>query len=240
MTNYKQYLEDLLQGIDDSNFLHTKDIPNIDLYMDQVTTFMDEHLVLLKRYEDQKILTKTMINNYSKDHLLPPSVKKKYTKNHMIMLAMIYYMKQVLSITDIQHMMEPLKTLAENNEPGYNLESFFDTMTNAQIDYTDKFSEQIMDFANISENLFKGHEQADKLAIISTVYQLSMQAAAQKYMATALIDKYLQEDDDSAKKDSKDKSKDGKKEAGKEISKEISKEVIKDIDKIAKGKTISE
>lgn len=233
MTNYKQYLKDLLEDIDDSSFLHTKDIPSIDLYMDQVTTFMDEHLVLLKRDEDQKILTKTMINNYSKAHLLPPSVKKKYTKNHMIMLAMIYYMKQVLSITDIQYMMEPLNHLVEDSNATHNLESFFDTMTKAQIDYTDKFSEQILDLADISEGLFEDHEHKEKLSIISTVYQLSMQAAAQKYMATALIDKYLQPEVEELKKEAKEKQKDPNKDAGKEISKDV----IKDIERIAGGKT---
>ena len=42
---------------------------DIDLYMDQVTTFMDEHLSDCKRREDDKILTKTMINNYTKNNL---------------------------------------------------------------------------------------------------------------------------------------------------------------------------
>ena len=46
------------------------DIPNIDLYMDQVTTFMEKELASSKRHEDDKILTKTMINNYAKNNLL--------------------------------------------------------------------------------------------------------------------------------------------------------------------------
>ena len=56
-----------------------EDIPNIDLYMDQVTTFMDSQLATSKRHEDDKILTKTMINNYAKNDLLPPPEKKKYS-----------------------------------------------------------------------------------------------------------------------------------------------------------------
>ena len=50
--------------------------PNIDLYMDQVTTFMEDNLASTKRHEDDKILTKTMINNYAKNKLLPPPEKK--------------------------------------------------------------------------------------------------------------------------------------------------------------------
>ena len=39
-------------------YIDSSKIPNIDLYMDQVTTFMEEHLASTKRYEDDKILTK--------------------------------------------------------------------------------------------------------------------------------------------------------------------------------------
>ena len=66
-----------LQGIE---YIKPEDIPNIDLYMDQVTTFMDEHLSTMRRYDSDKILTKTMINNYAKNNLLPPPVKKKNSK----------------------------------------------------------------------------------------------------------------------------------------------------------------
>ena len=62
------------------------DVPNIDLYMDQITTFMDTHLADSRRYPDDKIMTKTMINNYTKNHLLPPSVKKKYSREHIFLL----------------------------------------------------------------------------------------------------------------------------------------------------------
>ena len=52
------------------------EIPDIDLYMDQVTTFMDSHLKDMRRHPGDKVLTKTMINNYAKNNLLPPPVKK--------------------------------------------------------------------------------------------------------------------------------------------------------------------
>ena len=82
--------EDLLQSILDSldriDYIRPDDIPDIELYMDQVTTFMEEHLQSSKRYPDDKILTKTMINNYAKNHLLPAPDKKKYSKEHLLLL----------------------------------------------------------------------------------------------------------------------------------------------------------
>ena len=67
------------------DYVLPEDLPNIELYMDQVTTFLEEQLKNTKRFEEDKIFTKTMINNYTKNHLLPPSNKKKYSRNHMIL-----------------------------------------------------------------------------------------------------------------------------------------------------------
>lgn len=86
-------LQDLLDSLSKVDGVHPEDVPNIDLYMDQVTTFMDARLASSKRYEEDKILTKTMINNYAKNHLLPPPEKKKYSKEHMLVLIFIYYFK---------------------------------------------------------------------------------------------------------------------------------------------------
>ena len=88
--------------------IDSADIPSIDLYMDQVTTFMEKHLRESKRNEDDKILTKTMINNYAKNKLLPPPEKKRYSKEHVIMLVFIYYFKNVMSINDIKKMLTPI------------------------------------------------------------------------------------------------------------------------------------
>ena len=69
---------------------------------------MEEQLVSSKRYADDKILTKTMINNYAKNKLLPPPEKKRYSKEHVLMLIFIYYFKNILSINDIQTLLTPI------------------------------------------------------------------------------------------------------------------------------------
>ena len=61
----REYMEQLIEQLNSIDYIRSEDIPNIDLYMDQITTFMDSQLEACKRYEDDKILTKTMINNYA-------------------------------------------------------------------------------------------------------------------------------------------------------------------------------
>ena len=123
--NTDQLLESILDSLDRIDYVKSEDIPDIQLYMDQVTTFMDSHLASTRRYPSDKILTKTMINNYAKNHLLPPPEKKKYSREHMLLMLFIYYFKSFLSITDIQTLMEPLTGKYFQKEDGYNLESIY-------------------------------------------------------------------------------------------------------------------
>ncbi len=106
--NTKDMLNSILSSISRIEYVRPRDIPNIDLYMDQVTTFMEEQLRSTKRHEEDKILTKTMINNYAKNNLLPPPVKKKYSKEHVLVMIFIYYFKNILAIKDIETLLNPV------------------------------------------------------------------------------------------------------------------------------------
>ncbi|MBQ8983013.1 MAG: DUF1836 domain-containing protein [Lachnospiraceae bacterium] len=104
MDDIKKQIRDAIQ----MDYVVPEDIPDIELYMDQVTTFMEQHMQHNKRSPEDKILTKTMINNYTKNHLLPPPEKKKYTKDHIILMLYTYYLKNFLSIGDIQTLLTPM------------------------------------------------------------------------------------------------------------------------------------
>ena len=81
-----------------------EELPNIDLYMDQVVSFVEESLINLlpsKDDKDDKVITKTMINNYVKHGILNPPINKKYDKAHLARLIVICILKQVYSINDI-------------------------------------------------------------------------------------------------------------------------------------------
>ena len=108
MSNNEDKLNLLLDYLDRLEYVPASDIPNMNLYMDQVTSFMDEHLASSRHLSDDKILTKTMINNYAKNRLLPAPVKKRYSKNHMLLLILIYYFKNVTTFNDIEQFLAPI------------------------------------------------------------------------------------------------------------------------------------
>ena len=105
----KDLMNKIMESFDNIEHIDVSDIPNIDLYMDQVTTFMDKNLRKGARYPNEdKVMTKTMINNYAKNDLLPPPIKKKYSREHVLVLIFIYYYKGILSISDIQTLFSPI------------------------------------------------------------------------------------------------------------------------------------
>jgi DNA-binding transcriptional MerR regulator len=191
--SYENYLEELLNKLNNASHISSKDIPNIDLYMDQVTTFMDHNLGLIKRNRDDKTLTKTMINNYSKFQLLPPNNKKKYSKNHIQLLILIYNLKHSLSIQDISLLLKPLNTIVLNEETELSLTEFFDALTQTEKAHFESYSDEILDSLKLTTNLFPNAEEKDKetLSLITTAYLLSAQASMYKFLATKLIDNYL-------------------------------------------------
>lgn len=175
-----------LAGID---YIKPEELPNIELYMDQVTTFMNTHLSDSKTPSDEKILTKTMINNYAKNNLLPPPVKKKYSKEHMVVLIYIYYFKSMLSINEIQSMLNPLS------------ERFFDSdkinMTGIYKEIYASVKEQISTLykdISIKQNVAKEHynhvsnkEDRDFLQTFDLIGMLGFDIFLKKQIIKSLI-----------------------------------------------------
>ena len=91
------------------DFILPEDLPEMELYMDQVTRYMEQQLGGNRRSEEDKVLTRTMINNYTRNHLMSSPARKKYSRGHIIQLIYIYYLKNVLAINDIRKLLLPLQ-----------------------------------------------------------------------------------------------------------------------------------
>jgi len=185
----KDMLKSILDSLSRIDYIKPEDIPNIDLYMDQVTTFMDSHLASSKRHPEDKILTKTMINNYAKNNLLPPPKKKKYSKEHLLMMIFIYYFKGILSITDIQALLEPLTEKYFQNDENLNIEAIYSEVFSLERSQVDKLAKDITDKFNISRRTFENAgEDQEFLQLFSFICQLSFDVYVKKQLIEKLID----------------------------------------------------
>ena len=100
-----------------------------------------------------------MINNYTKNHLLPPSDKKKYSREHVFLLIMIYYLKSMLSISDIQSLLEPLseKYFPKNEENGLTLSDIYQKIIDDNTANEEYISEDIIKTWERTRNSFAEH-----------------------------------------------------------------------------------
>ena len=197
-------LNSILNELSHLQYVHPGDIPNIDLYMDQVTTFMDEQLASTKRYKEDKILTKTMINNYAKNDLLPPPEKKKYSKEHVLTLIFIYYFKSILSISDIQSILNPItdKYFGKGSSE-MSLEDIYKEVFGLEHQETLNIMKDLAKKFNTSMKTFEEMEgeDAELLRTFSFICMLSYDVYLKKTIIERIVDQMLHEEKDPSKKE---------------------------------------
>ena len=202
--NTKQFLSDILDEFNKIDYVKPEDIPNIDLYMDQVTTFMDSQLATSKRHEGDKILTKTMINNYAKNDLLPPPEKKKYSKEHVLTLIFIYYFKSILSISDIQNILNPITDrYFGKGSSEMSLEDIYKEVFGLEHQETLNIMKDLAKKFNTSMKTFEGMEgeDAELLRTFSFICMLSYDVYLKKTIIERIVDQMLHEEKDPSKKE---------------------------------------
>ena len=182
--------EEIVKSVlNDVKKFNVEDIPNIDLYMDQVTTYLNNKFSASKRYEDDKLLTKTMINNYAKSRLLPPPEKKKYSKDHIITLTLIFFFKIVVSINDVTTLLTPLL-----EEHFHNDELSLEDIINYFLDYehNNDLSSPIINQLNESLKFFENLDIKDKdyLQTLGLISMLSYDVFIRKMIIERLIDSF--------------------------------------------------
>ena len=187
--------EDLLQSILDSmdriDYIRPDDIPDIELYMDQVTTFMDSRLKNAARNPDaDKILTKTMINNYAKNDLLPPPVRKKYSREHMLLLIFIYYFKGILSISDIQTVLKPVTDRFFAGNEGLKLETIYNEVFGLEREEVEVMKQDVVRKYHKAQETFSDAAAEDQefLQTFSFICMLSFDVYVKKLLIEKLID----------------------------------------------------
>ncbi len=197
----KELLLYLLDAVDKIDLIEPSDIPDINLYMDQVTTYMDEHLKQSRRHDGDKILTKTMINNYAKNKLLPPPEKKKYTKEHIMLLILIYYFKGILSLQDIQAVLEPIGEKYFHSTSERGIDDLYSEIVRMDRDRQKNFREEVNDMVDTAADYFSDakDEEREFLRVLAMINMLSYDVFVRKMLIEKLIDRYFHDNgEDSA------------------------------------------
>ena len=203
----KHAIVDLLAKLKTIDYIRPESIPNIDLYMDQITSFMDAQLADSKRHDDDKLLTKTMINNYTKNDLLPAPNKKKYSKEHLLTLILIYYMKNVLSISDIHTILKPITDQYFGSDGEHNMSDIYAEIFRMEEEESTKLLKEFSKKYSIAKDTFKDfpEEEQEQLQTFSFICLLSFDIYMKKRLIEKLVDDVITDDDKENQKEDQPK-----------------------------------
>jgi hypothetical protein len=192
--NNMEKIKEILEGLGLESNLKLDEIPNIDLYMDQVIQLFENKFADSKRNDEEKILTKTMINNYAKGKLIFPIKNKKYSKEHLILMSLIYQLKGALSINDIQTTLDGInkRIIKEDIE----IDSFYNSYLNLSkknvADFNEDINERVMD---VNEEVSKMEDRnapyLEQVLMISSLVHMSnlYRKVAEKLVDEIVVEK---------------------------------------------------
>lgn len=104
------------------------ELPSVDLYMDQIITFISDGLYPLFHHGGAAPITKSMINNYVKSKIVDAPVNKKYPRRSVAMIIVVCILKSCFATDEIGKLIQ-LGLALENTEETYN--RFCESIENA-------------------------------------------------------------------------------------------------------------
>lgn len=194
-----QEILELADKIANAPLVQIDDIPKIDLYMEQVLSFLEQEMGDSLRHKDETVFTKTMVNNYTKEGILPRPQKKKYNKSHIITLSYIFILKQILSIQDIKAFFT-LMDDKEQLEPLYRV--FQETINDYRNEYCTFVSHQLQ---RIDEKFAQNGLDDEKMKIMAFISLMSFEAMSNKMICSMLLENAVPKEEAAQIKPSSDK-----------------------------------
>lgn len=168
-------IDELIDSLGFDKQIQLEEMPSIDLYMDQVIQLFENAFSETRRTKDEKILTKTMINNYAKGNLFFPVKKKKYTRGHLILISLIYQLKGALSITDIKGVLSGINERAMKGE--LDLGDFYSAFLALAEENERDFREEAAKRKNAAEResgqIPGGDKDLEKVLLIASLVNMS-------------------------------------------------------------------
>ena len=233
-------LYDIAKDALNESELNSADIPNIDLYVDQILNLVSTKLLEGSERFHERQLTKTMINNYSKDGIITPIKGKKYTKEQILQILTVYTLKNTLTINEIKRLI--LGAYEADDFDGEELRKIYDR--HLEIKKVNKQYAVAALEGIVERNSFDINDDSDYISTICALVSLSAQL---KNIAQAMIDEKFPEPVDTEEEDKEKEKKEKEKEKEKEKDKEKKekkenkeKEKDKDKDRKKKKEAVSE
>lgn len=186
LSDWKKETRDIAGEMTQVPQIRKEEIPDIELYMDQLITYLERRLSFFQRDSRTPLVTGTMVNNYSKAGLTRPANRKRYDKAHVMALSVICQLKRMLSIQDMGRVGGPLERPEE-------MAPVYDIFLEAQKERFAQAPALADDLIRRTEEAGIGPEDRDQ-ALAALVIQLAAEAQRDILLAERLIDSLGRQD----------------------------------------------
>ena len=174
MDNIKKTLEIWLNELNNFSFKKYEELPDIELYMDQVVTFLEKQIKIFQNSSLDKQITSSMINNYVKGEVVSAPIAKKYNREHLAAIEEVITLKQVLSIAEVKQILN--ERYKDNPEKGEIFNSFNELQT-----------EKITSIVNEAFKHLNDIDDNDTKALIDLALDFSLSAVAYINIAKKIL-----------------------------------------------------
>ncbi len=191
---YEEYVNIQLEKIKKAGFISSDDMPELDLYIDQAETFFKGQIADLDGESAKKLVTKAMINNYAKHDMIARPDGKKYTKDHLAMIAMVLYLKGMFKMEEIEYLMQPLvENYSSEFDDPIDPVLIYRTAENINEGFADDLIRDVDDDIDLIKRLLDDTDIADdeQMEVFILILSMAMRANAEKYLASRLLETYF-------------------------------------------------
>ena len=173
MRDINKSIKFFLEELENFNLIDYERLPDIDLYMDQVITYLDRYLMPFQTSSLDKQITSSMINNYVKGECIPSPVAKKYNKEHIALILEICQLKKAISISEIKQIFNI----------SYNNTDFRETYN----DFAKNSNEKLHNLCSEVKTELEKIDTNDQTALAKLALDLSITANASTLIAKRIL-----------------------------------------------------
>ena len=174
MKDINKSLNSWLEELNQFELTQYEKLPDIDLYMDQVITYLERQLMTFSLSSMDKLITSSMINNYVKGEVIPAPNAKRYNKEHIALILEVCLLKKVLSISNIKEILDA----------SYKDEDFTKTYNKFVTDVATSLHE----VSDLAKNKLDDIDTNDQKALLNLALSLGLKANAYILVAERIID----------------------------------------------------
>ena len=200
---YEEYIKSLLETFKEDSLIPADAFPRMDLYNDQITWFLNEQLKVYGTSDSSAVITKSMVSNCIKHDILPRPEKKRYSRDHSVLLAMIFYLKSTFQINEIRLIMEPFISNYDSTfEEKFDFHKLYEAVFPIIKKEREQSADEIQDAVDsIKQAIWNsGVEDDDATELLFMMLYLAVRVDSAKFTANKMLEEYYIKQKEKPKK----------------------------------------